>query len=61
MPCGLPDFGVTSLSDLAGRPVTVEELRPLVERHAAEVFGVRLSPVPPDVAMPDAVVPVVAG
>ena len=55
VPCGLPNHGVTSLSDLAGRPVTVEELRPLVELHAEEVFDVRLSPAPPDVAMPEAV------
>ena len=36
--CGLPNHGVTSLSELAGRDVTVDELRPLVERHLAEVF-----------------------
>ncbi len=56
VPCGLPDHGVTSLSDIAGRPVTVEELGPLVERHVEEVFDVRFSPAPPDVGMPEAVV-----
>ena len=61
VPCGLPDHGVTSLSDLAGRPVTVEELRPLVERHAEEVFDVRFSPAPPDVGMPEVVAPMAAG
>jgi len=61
VPCGLPDHGVTSLSDVAGRPVTVEELGPLVERHAEEVFDVRFSPAPPDVGMPEAVAPVAAG
>jgi lipoyl(octanoyl) transferase len=48
--CGLPDHGVTSLSELAGRRVSVDELRPLIERRAEEVFDVRLSPAPPDVA-----------
>jgi lipoyl(octanoyl) transferase len=57
VPCGLPDHGVTSLSELAGRTVTVEEVRPLVERHAAEVFDVRLSPAPSDLTMAEAVLP----
>jgi lipoyl(octanoyl) transferase len=36
--CGLPGHGVTSLSSLAGRRVSVGEARPLVRRHLAEVF-----------------------
>ncbi|MEP7060443.1 MAG: lipoyl(octanoyl) transferase LipB [Actinomycetota bacterium] len=44
--CGLPDNGVTSLSRLAGRPVTVAEMRPLVRRHAADVFGVTFEDAP---------------
>jgi lipoyl(octanoyl) transferase len=48
--CGLPDHGVTSLSELAGRPVTVDELRPPVVRHAAEVLRTRFAPSPDDVA-----------
>ena len=44
--CGLPDHGVTSLSQLAGHRVTVDELRPLVLLHVAEVFGLQLSPAP---------------
>ncbi len=36
--CGLPDHGVTSLSELAARRVTVREVRPLVEKHLAVVF-----------------------
>jgi lipoyl(octanoyl) transferase len=39
--CGLPGHGVTSLSELAGRRVGVAEVRPLVERHLAEIFDVR--------------------
>jgi lipoyl(octanoyl) transferase len=36
--CGLPGHGVTSLSSLAGRRVSVGEVRPLVRRHLADVF-----------------------
>jgi len=44
--CGLPQAGVTSLSELAGREVTVEELAPLVARRFEEVFGLRLERAP---------------
>jgi len=40
--CGLPGHGVTSLSRLAGRPITVPEVRPALERHLADVFGMDL-------------------
>ncbi|MEP6475945.1 MAG: lipoyl(octanoyl) transferase LipB [Actinomycetota bacterium] len=49
VPCGLPDHGVTSLSELADRPVTVEDFAALVTRHAEEVFEVRFVEAPPDV------------
>jgi lipoyl(octanoyl) transferase len=39
--CGLPDNGVTSLSELAGRHVTVDEVQPLVRAHLATVFDLR--------------------
>ncbi len=42
VPCGLPDEGVTSLSELAGRRVSVDEMVPLVSRCFEEVFGLRL-------------------
>ncbi|MGH2637551.1 MAG: lipoyl(octanoyl) transferase LipB [Actinomycetota bacterium] len=42
VPCGLPDEGVTSLSELAGRTVTVLEAAPIVARHVEEVFDLRL-------------------
>ncbi len=45
--CGLPDHGATSLSELAGRVVSVREMRPAIERHLAEVFGLRLGKAPP--------------
>lgn len=42
VPCGLADEGVTSLSELAGREVSVGEMAPIVARHFADVFDVRL-------------------
>jgi lipoyl(octanoyl) transferase len=42
VPCGLANEGVTSLSALAGRTVSVEEMGPLVARRFAEVFDLRL-------------------
>ena len=38
-PCGIEDRPVTSLSELAGRKVSLEEAVEVVERHFAEVFG----------------------
>ena len=43
VPCGLPDEGVTSLSELAGREVTVDETAPIVAHRFEEVFDLRLS------------------
>ena len=42
VPCGLSDEGVTSLSELAGRTVTVDETAPLVARRVEDVFERRL-------------------
>lgn len=42
--CGLPGHGVTSLSRLAGRDVSVAEMRPIVERHLGDVFDLSLWP-----------------
>jgi lipoyl(octanoyl) transferase len=44
--CGLPDHGATSLSELAGRRVTVDELRPLVRRHLTDVLERSFVPAP---------------
>jgi lipoate-protein ligase B len=44
VPCGLSDEGVTTLSRLAGREVTVEEMAPLVTARFDDVFGVVLEP-----------------
>ena len=47
--CGLPGHGVTSLSEVAGRRVSVGEMAPTVERSLAEVFGLVWEPAPVDV------------
>jgi lipoyl(octanoyl) transferase len=44
--CGLPDNGVTSLSALTGREVTVGEVRPIVRRALAEVFDLAYDAAP---------------
>jgi lipoyl(octanoyl) transferase len=44
--CGLPEHGVTSLSALLGREITVAEVRPRVERRLAEVFDLAFAPAP---------------
>jgi lipoyl(octanoyl) transferase len=46
VPCGLSDRGVTSLTELAGRRITVEDALPAVARRFAEVFGRVLEPRP---------------
>ena len=48
VPCGLADRGVASLSELAGRPVTVEKMIPLVAARFEQVFDLRLEPAPAD-------------
>jgi lipoyl(octanoyl) transferase len=48
--CGLPGHGVTSLSRLAERGVTVAEVAPLLERHLADVFDIELVPAPDGIA-----------
>jgi len=38
VPCGISDAGVTSLSVVAGRRITVDDVLPSVERHLAAVL-----------------------
>jgi lipoate-protein ligase B len=45
VPCGLADRSVTTLSQLAGRPITVDEMKPMVARQFGEVFGTALNEV----------------
>jgi lipoyl(octanoyl) transferase len=42
--CGLPGHGATSLSRVAGRRVSVEEVTPSLERHLTDVFDLALVP-----------------
>jgi lipoyl(octanoyl) transferase len=49
VPCGLADRGVTSLTELAGRGITVGEALPAVARRFAEVFERSLELSPPSV------------
>ena len=42
--CGLPDHGVTSLSAVARRGIAVDELKPLVRHHLADLFGLSFEP-----------------
>ena len=39
VPCGISDAGVTSLTRELGRDVSVDEVRPLVERHLGALSG----------------------
>jgi lipoyl(octanoyl) transferase len=39
VPCGLADRGVTSLTELSGRPISVHDALPAVSRRFVEVFG----------------------
>lgn len=42
VPCGIRDYGVTSLSKLLGRPVEFQELRPHLLAAFADVFQVEI-------------------
>jgi len=46
VPCGLSDHGVASLSEVAGRDVTVEDMGGVVARRFESVFGWILRPAP---------------
>ncbi|MGZ8571328.1 MAG: lipoyl(octanoyl) transferase LipB [Actinomycetota bacterium] len=48
--CGLPEHGVTSLTELLGRRVTVDEMRPLIRSRLADIFGLDLRAAPDEVA-----------
>ncbi len=51
VPCGIKTHGVTSLSVEAGRPITIEDARPMVKGAFEEVFGLRLEDVEPAVVL----------
>jgi len=50
--CGLPDHGVTSLTRVIGRDVTVDEATPIAMRHVADVFGIAPTKAPDEVVRP---------
>jgi lipoate-protein ligase B len=50
VPCGISDRGVTSLTELIGREVTVEEASPVVAQRFSEVFGKTIVPAPAELA-----------
>ncbi len=50
--CGLPRNGVTSLSALTGRRVTVAQIMPSIRRHLAGVFDLAFLPTPDDERRP---------
>jgi lipoyl(octanoyl) transferase len=52
VPCGISDAAVTSLTVESGRPVTVTDALPVVERHLATAFGVGRVRITDDVAVP---------
>ena len=47
VPCGIADKAVTSLARLTARPITVEQVVPIVARHFEAAFGVTLVDPPP--------------
>ena len=47
VPCGLTEHGVTSLSEVAGHEVTIEQIGPHVVRQFESVFGLPLGPAEP--------------
>ena len=51
VPCGLTDTGATTLSILAGREITVDEMRPLVARRFEEIFARKLEPAPEELLL----------
>jgi lipoyl(octanoyl) transferase len=50
VPCGLADRGVTSLTEVAGRDITVADTLPAVAARFEEVFERRLVPAPGEIA-----------
>jgi lipoyl(octanoyl) transferase len=46
--CGLEDAAFTTIAREAGRPVTVDDMRPLARDALADVFELQLEPLPAD-------------
>jgi len=39
IPCGFTDSGVTSMAAELGRPITIEEVTPVLEKHLFEALN----------------------
>jgi lipoyl(octanoyl) transferase len=50
VPCGIADRGVTTLTELTGREISVEEALPVVSHRFEDVFGALLQPGPQELA-----------
>jgi lipoyl(octanoyl) transferase len=50
--CGLPDHGVTSLTRMLGREVSVAEVAPIALGHIADVFGLSFTDAPEEIVRP---------
>jgi lipoyl(octanoyl) transferase len=61
VPCGIADRGVTTLSELTGREITVDDALPLVARRFAEMFGKALEPAPEELVAAFSAEPAPAG
>jgi lipoyl(octanoyl) transferase len=49
VPCGIADRGITSLTELMGREVSVEDALPVIASRFSEVFGKPVRPAPSEV------------
>ena len=61
MPCGIADRGVTTLTELTGREISVKEALPVVARRFADVFGKQLDPAPKELVAAFSAEPAPAG
>jgi lipoyl(octanoyl) transferase len=44
VPCGLPDRGITSLAAETGRPVSIDEAKPVLIEELSRTFGIEFFP-----------------
>ena len=61
VPCGIADRGVTTLTELTGGEISVQEALPVVARRFADVFGKQLDPAPQELVAAFSAEPAPAG